>query len=193
MTTNCNKFHKVVSGDTCGAIASAAGISVSDFYSWNPSVKTDCSLLFLDYYVCTGIIGGSSPPTTTTPGNGISTPTPTQDGMTGNCNKFYKVKSGDTCGSIASSSGISLVNFYAWNPAVKSDCSLLFLDYYVCVNVIGNTPTTAPPTTTTTGNGITTPTPTQDGMTKNCSECRKRQTILGRKWLTYALQTAFTK
>jgi hypothetical protein len=126
----------VVSGDNCADISKAAGISVTDFYTWNPAVKTDCSLLFLDYYVCTGIIGGVTITTTTTTsttstGNGISTPTPTQTGMVSNCNTFYKVVSGDNCANIASTHGISLASFYTWNPAVKTDCSLLFLDYYV--------------------------------------------------------------
>ncbi|KAI1211217.1 uncharacterized protein F4807DRAFT_466534 [Annulohypoxylon truncatum] len=176
MATNCNNFHKVVSNDTCADISKAAGISVVEFYAWNPAVKTDCSSLFVDYYVCTGIIGGTTvttPITTssTTTGNGISTPTPTQTDMVSNCNTFYKVVTGDSCANIASTHGISLDNFYTWNPAVKNDCSLLFVDYYVCVNVIGGT--TASPTITTsstTGNGVSTPTPTQTGMATNCKK-----------------------
>lgn len=170
MTENCNKFHKVVSGDQCGVIASDNGVSIEDFYSWNPAVGGECRTLIVGYHVCVGIIGGVPPPTTTT-GNGISTPTPTQTGMVGNCNKFHKVVSGDQCGAIADDNSISLDNFYSWNPAVGSDCRTLIVGYNVCVGIVGGVP---PPTTTTTGgNGIATPTPTQTGMVKNCNKFHK--------------------
>ena len=57
-----------------------------------------------------------------TESNGVATPTPTQSGMTENCNKFHKVVNGDNCESIAKNTGISLNNFYAWNKGVGSDC-----------------------------------------------------------------------
>jgi len=69
---------------------------------------------------------------------------------------------------IASSHGISLASFYAWNPAVGSTCATLIAGDYVCVNVIGATTTTASKTTSTKGNGVSTPTPTQSGMTTSC-------------------------
>lgn len=178
MTGSCNKFYKVVSGDGCYDIAAANSIALSDFYAWNPAVKTDCSGLWPDYYVCVGLIAGSTPTTVTTvasstsSGNGISTPTPTQSGMVSNCDAFYFVKSGDGCAVIASNYGITLTQFYAWNPAVKTDCSGLWPDYYVCVSIVGVNPSTtlATKTTTTSGNGIATPTPTQAGMTANCKK-----------------------
>ncbi|KAI8944635.1 hypothetical protein F4801DRAFT_571068 [Xylaria longipes] len=173
MTKSCNKFHKVVSGDTCSDLSVANGISLADFYSWNPDVGSTCALLILDYYVCVGTIGGSTPTTTTSPGNGIATPTPTQTGMTKSCNKFHKVVSGDSCSDLATSNGISLSDFYSWNPDVGSTCALLILDYYVCIGVIGGTTTTKPTSTTTTGNGIATPTPTQPNMTHNCNRFYK--------------------
>lgn len=77
-------------------------------------------------------------PTTST-GNGISTPTPYQTGMATNCNKFHLVVSGDQCGTIASNAGISLTDFYAWNPAVGSTCSTLDLNDYVCIGTLNCT------------------------------------------------------
>jgi LysM repeat protein len=180
MVRNCKKFYDVKSGDGCAAIASSYGISLSDFYSWNPAVKTDCSQLWPDYYVCVGLIGGSvqtstkKPVSTTkkpTATNGITTPTPTQTGMVGNCDAFYLVKSGDGCAAIATKKGITLAQFYKWNPAVGSDCSKLYPDYYVCVSIVGVSPsTTVKRTTSTKGNGITTPTPIQTGMVSNCKK-----------------------
>lgn len=80
-------------------IANAAGISLDDFVQYNPAVKSDCSGLIPDYYVCIGKSTASASgtgPAKTTSGNGIATPTPTQDGMTTRCDSFHKVVSGDT-------------------------------------------------------------------------------------------------
>lgn len=53
-----NKYHKVLSGDNCWAIANQYGISLDQFYSWNPAVKpTSCQSLLPDYYVCVGVAG----------------------------------------------------------------------------------------------------------------------------------------
>jgi hypothetical protein len=80
------------------------------------------------------IIGGTTlqpsttPNTTTTPGNGISTPLPTQTGIVSNCDAFYKVIQGDNCASIAAANGITLQSFYDWNAGVGTTCSALWLD-----------------------------------------------------------------
>ncbi|UPK92499.1 hypothetical protein LCI18_003434 [Fusarium solani-melongenae] len=63
-----------------------------------------------------------------------ATPSPIQSGMTDSCIKFHKVVRGDTCYDIAQDAEIKLQTFYSWNPAVKSDCSALELDTYVCVS-----------------------------------------------------------
>lgn len=62
-------------------------------------------------------------------------PTPYQTGMATNCNKFHMVVSGDECGTIATSAGITLANFYLWNPAVGSTCATLDLGDYVCIGI----------------------------------------------------------
>ncbi|KAJ5008114.1 LysM domain-containing protein [Colletotrichum sp. SAR 10_66] len=184
MTTSCNKFYFVKTGDGCAAIASSNSIALSDFYAWNPAVGDTCAGLWANVYVCVGVIGSSAPTTTTAPastttaGNGISTPTPIQEGMVDNCNRFYMVKTGDGCASIASANSIPLADFYEWNPAVGSTCAGLWANVYVCVRVIGYTApvttTAAPPTTTTApGNGISTPTPIQEGMVGNCNKFYK--------------------
>lgn len=55
ITTDCDSFHLVVSGDVCGAIAKVANISLADFYSWNPTIGSTCDNLWLGFYVCVGI------------------------------------------------------------------------------------------------------------------------------------------
>ena len=171
MVSNCDSFYIVQSGDSCAVIVSKFGITLTQFYAWNPAVGTTCASLDLGDYVCVNIIGGTTLLTTTTsskPGNGITTPQPIQTGMVSNCDSFYLVQSGDQCSAIASKFGISLTNFYNWNPAVGSTCATLDLGDYVCVNIVGGTTATPTSTTSTRGNGVATPTPIQTGMATNC-------------------------
>ncbi|RSL94257.1 hypothetical protein CEP52_012749 [Fusarium oligoseptatum] len=146
-----------------GMAKNCNNLPLSDFYKWNPAVGTNCQSLLANYYVCVSVVGWT--PTPTTPGNGISTPTPIQTGMTKNCNKFHLVKSTTTCASIQDYYKISFADFYKWNPAVGSTCTSLWADYNVCVGVIGQTPTPTNP-----GNGVSTPTPIQAGMTSSCKK-----------------------
>ncbi|KXJ84880.1 hypothetical protein Micbo1qcDRAFT_154597 [Microdochium bolleyi] len=187
MTWNCRRFYKAQKGDSCEAIIAAAGIYFPYFYMWNPTVGEDCSGLWSDTFFCIQNIEGppitpTRPPTTTiaqlTPtGNGVTTPLPIQTGMTTNCQRFYKVQKGDTCDAIITAAGISGASFYAWNAAVKNDCSGLWSDTYCCIGTnAGPSITLKPPTPTTTtttttkpaGNGVATPTPIQTGMVTNC-------------------------
>jgi LysM repeat protein len=140
MVADCNKFYLVVDGDECGTIAASEGISLADFYSWNPAVGTDCAYLDLNDYVCVDVTpsattSASATPAATVPSNGIPTPTPYQTGMTPNCDNFHLVISGDECSDIATDYGISLDDFYEWNPAVGSSCQYLGLNDYACVGV----------------------------------------------------------
>lgn len=190
MVSNCNKFHYVSKGNTCSQIYTYEKVSLADFVKWNPSVKDDCSGLWAEVYVCVGVIGGSAPTTTasttttkattttTSAGNGVTTPTPTQPGMVGNCAKFHWVAQGTTCSQILSYNKISLADFATWNPSVKADCSGLWANVNVCVGLIGGSPTPTTISTTSTtiqptktvGNGIATPTPVQPGMVSNCKK-----------------------
>lgn len=65
------------------------------------------------------------------PGNGVSTPTPVQPGIVGNCHRFLLVCTGDSCGSITQAAGISLDDYYRWNPGAGSDCASPWRDYCV--------------------------------------------------------------
>lgn len=177
MVSTCDKFYLVASGDTCAAVATAAGISLTTFYAWNPAVGTSCAYLEVGEYVCIDIIGSTTTAitttatTTTTSGDGVSTPSPIQTGMVSTCNKFYLVVSGDTCAAVATAAGISLTTFYSWNPAVGNSCAYLAVGDYVCIDIIGYTPsstTLSTTTTTSSGNGVTTPTPYETGIVSDC-------------------------
>lgn len=178
MVKDCDKFHMVEDGDNCAAIAKANGISLSQITTWNPEVGADCTGLWIGYYVCVSKIGLSPTTTiatTTKPTNGITTPTPIQPDMVGNCDAFHQVKDGDSCAAIASGNGISLDQFYNWNPSVGKGCKTLWKGYYVCVSIVGVKPTTTakPTATKPPGNGVATPTPIQPGMTKSCKKFHK--------------------
>lgn len=180
MVGNCDAFHKVASGNTCATIASQYGVSVAQLTTWNPEIGAGCTGIWLDYYICVSIVGvgpstTSKPVTTTTQGNGIATPTPIQPGMVGNCDAFHKVASGNTCATLATQYGVTLAQLTTWNPQIGSGCTGMWLDYYICVSIVGVQPsrTTTTRATTTAGNGVTTPTPYQEGMVRNCRIFRR--------------------
>ncbi|KAM4057439.1 lysM domain-containing protein [Hirsutella rhossiliensis] len=160
----------------------APAVAVAEQHEANPSIAKSCDNFAIDRSYCveaeaepvttttasaTSTTTTDSPSTTTAakPDNGISTPTPIQPGMVDNCNKFYLVKSGNTCQSIAQGSGITLKEFMAWNPDVGATCTSLWLHAHVCVSISGYTPSPTNP-----GNGIETPTPIQPGMVGNCNK-----------------------
>jgi LysM repeat protein len=161
MVGNCDDFYFVNQDETCETVISKKGITLAQFISWNPDVGPSCTGMWAGVYVCTSVIGHT--PTPTNPGNGITTPSPTQPGMVSNCDAFYFVKLGDTCASIASANGISVSQFTTWNTGAGSSCQTLWGNVYVCISIVGHNPTPTNP-----GNGIQTPTPIQEGMTKNC-------------------------
>ncbi|CAN9317990.1 unnamed protein product [Alternaria alternata] len=174
MVSNCKTFHFVESGDNCGTMAEKYGIGTADVISWN-GLNNACTNLWQDTYACVGIIGGSpSPsPTTSVPsGNGVSTPTPVQPRIVKNCNKFFFVESGDTCDVINQKTGARVADIVAWN-GLNSGCTNIWGDTYACIGVIGGSTSStfsSSPSPTQSGNGVSTPTPVQPGIVKNCNK-----------------------
>lgn len=58
-------------------------------------------------------------------------------GIAPTCDRFYKVKSGDNCDTIASRNEISVTQLRAWNTEINAACTNLWLDYYICTHVPG--------------------------------------------------------
>lgn len=145
---NCDRFYKVQSGDGCDSIAQKNGITSAQFKSWNTEINASCSNLWLDYYVCVRVPGATTPPTTTTTGPSPSN-SPLMPGVVGNCNRFYKIQSGDGCDSIAKKNSISTTQLKSWNTEINASCSNLWLDYYICTGVPGAVTTPSPPSPTT--------------------------------------------
>lgn len=165
---NCNKWHVVQSGDSCSTVSSKYDITLSQFYSWNPAVSTDCATNFwVGQAYCVGLAG----PSTTTSQQTITTtssphaPGPTHTGQPANCNKWHLVQSGDSCGTVASKYGITTAQFYAWNPAVSKDCTANFwVGQAYCVGIGGT------PTSSSSPSADATPSPVQAGnAVKDCN------------------------
>lgn len=138
IATACDEFYPVVSGNTCEGIAEEFDVNLDLFYSWNPAIGDECQGLEYGFYVCVDVSGYTA----------VTTPTPIQTGMVDDCNKFDLVASNDFCYEIASDYDISLDDFYAWNPAVGTNCADLYPSYYVCVGVDFTTTATTVSTTT---------------------------------------------
>jgi LysM repeat protein len=179
LINTCSKFYKAVSGDTCQKIVDRERtFSLADFIKWNPAVGSDCSGLWLNTYYCIGIPGTptastSKVPSSTSPGNGIKTPTPTQPGMVSNCDDFHLVKSGDNCEKIANANGITVAQFIKWNTEVGgASCSGLWLNVNVCISIIGHNPSPSQPPPAT-GCQVSHPEPTRPGSICQCKRWYK--------------------
>jgi LysM repeat protein len=168
MVDNCDAFYFVKPGEGCSDVLTKNGITLAQLFQWNPSVGANCAGLWSEVNVCVSIIGHT--PSTTTPGNGIATPQPTQPNMVNNCDAFYFVKPGESCNDVLTKNSITLAQLYQWNPSVGSNCAGLWVEVNVCVSIVGHTPTTTQP-----GNGIATPTPVHPSMVPNCDAFYKVQ------------------
>ncbi|KAH6675409.1 LysM domain-containing protein [Plectosphaerella plurivora] len=183
----CTRFHFVQTGTDCTTILNQYGITIAQLYAWNSGVGPTCSGLWAEVYVCVAGPAVGSPTTTqasttsanptSTGANGIVTPSPTQPpSIVSNCNKFDFVDPGTSCTNILSRNGLTIAQLFAWNSGVNADCSGMWANVYLCVGVIGGSPTTITTsttraTTTSAGNGITTPTPTQPpSIVSNCNK-----------------------
>ncbi|PCH00308.1 Peptidoglycan-binding Lysin subgroup [Penicillium occitanis (nom. inval.)] len=147
LISTCNAYYRVQRGDYCATVVDKFyALTLNEFYAWNPAVKPDCSELLDGYYVCVGISDSSpSPAVHPTAASGLQAraeaiPSPIQSGIANNCDKYYKVVPDDTCVGVAYQHGITLSQFYSWNPAVGYNCQVLLAGYYVCVGVSGMPP-----------------------------------------------------
>ncbi|EZF35126.1 hypothetical protein H101_01329 [Trichophyton interdigitale H6] len=78
----------------------------------------------------------SATPTTPMTSSKPSPGAPTMTGQPSACNKWHTVTNGESCTVIPKKFGITLEQFLAWNPTVKSDCTENFwAGYAYCVGV----------------------------------------------------------
>ncbi|PIG86000.1 hypothetical protein AARAC_011340, partial [Aspergillus arachidicola] len=122
--------------NSCSSVADFYGITTDVLKEWNPILHdAEPCTLSRKYRYCVRVNGNVIPTTMTATTTSFTssttvTPTPTQEGMVLNCNRFYKVVDNDGCWDIANNHGITTDQFHAWNPAVQDDCSKLWPNYY---------------------------------------------------------------
>ncbi|KAL7945345.1 hypothetical protein V8C42DRAFT_322860 [Trichoderma barbatum] len=142
--------------DLCTTFMKDWGITIDQFYAWNPAVGNNCQSLWLGTSYC--VLGNDPPPTSTstisTTSRASSTtsggpPAPTRPGTVQGCQKWYVVKSGDGCSDVAANNGITIAQFVAWNTDVNpTTCDGFWPDYAYCVKGPTISSTSKPPSTT---------------------------------------------
>lgn len=119
---DCDRFHKVKSGDQCESIASSNGITLDQLRAWNTEINAACSNLWLDFYICTHVPGAVLPSATTsapTPSNSPALP-----GAVSDCNKWHKIVPSDTCENISAKNRITVGQFRDWNTKLNASMSI---------------------------------------------------------------------
>jgi hypothetical protein len=124
----------------------------------------------------------------------LETPSPRAAGEIANCTRWYQIEDYDDCESLLLTVHMEIEEFYAMNPAVGATCTGMSLGTYYCISTYSgglpygmpdwasNTTSTTKPvsstatqsvTTTSSGSGITTPSPVQSDMTTSCRSFHK--------------------
>ncbi|KAL7938017.1 hypothetical protein V8C35DRAFT_330113 [Trichoderma chlorosporum] len=139
-TTRCLVWYTTVDGDTCSSVLSDWGITMAQFYAWNPQIGPQCQSMWSEAAYCvsspdntistltsappplkssTSKVAATTTPTTTT---SVTPPGPTQPGIVKNCKMYALARSGQTCGDFAAANGITTANLYAWNTVLSGNC-----------------------------------------------------------------------
>ncbi|KAI2626766.1 hypothetical protein GGR54DRAFT_637326 [Hypoxylon sp. NC1633] len=129
---NACKTHSVVAGDTCKSLASACGITGADFTTYNPAEEL-CSSLAPGQHVCCS--AGTLP---------SFRPKPRADGTCAT----YRVKSGDSCSSLATANGLTSTEIEKFNNGTDrtwgwNGCRSLVSGMNICLSS-GDPPMPAP-------------------------------------------------
>ncbi|KAF8846702.1 hypothetical protein BDZ45DRAFT_608551 [Acephala macrosclerotiorum] len=139
IVSSCTDYYVTKSGDSCASIEAAYGISIAEFYAWNPAVGSNCESLWLDETYCVaapsqaGISAScTDAASTTTTAAAATPPGPTQTGITSACNVWTVVD------AFESEYDITFDQFYAWNPAVGASCTNLWVGEAYCVGVMSS-------------------------------------------------------
>jgi hypothetical protein len=147
---SCDFSVAANTGDTCASFAAGWGLTVSAFTAINPGVTCPNLVGGTSYCVIgtapattAATTAATSTKAATTTSTSIkaatttstsikavttsttttatsSLPSPTQSGLTSNCNNFHKVITDDSCTVIEDEYGIPAATFSAWNPAIDS-------------------------------------------------------------------------
>ncbi|CAG8979166.1 hypothetical protein HYALB_00000300 [Hymenoscyphus albidus] len=174
----CIRWHLASAIDTCESILAPILFK----HAWNPALGDDCSGLYDSWWYCIDIQAQSSltlsddkstmtippmfplTPTTFPAVNTSFTATPTQAGIAKGCQAFHQAVAGDTYAAIVTLySFITLEQFYAWNPAVGTQCQNLWVGYWYCVANFGPNDIPAVPVVTAASTSLA------PGTVSNCT------------------------
>ncbi|KAH9480415.1 LysM domain-containing protein [Psilocybe cubensis] len=130
ITTGCTSYYTVVSGDTCSAIESRFGITMTQLTAWNPEINSQCTNIQLGLAYCVASSSSGTSPT--------GPPENLASGSLSNCTSYHTVVSGDSCAAMESTAQIAAADFFRWNPEVSTDCSNILVGEAYCVGGGGN-------------------------------------------------------
>ena len=147
---SCSYEYAASSGDTCQSVAADWGLTVQALESLNPGITCPDLVAGQSYCVLGTVsssgptVSSSSlatstststisivpiPSTTSSSSHSLSPSSsssssapyqPQQTGTAADCDQFYLVETGDSCGKIEAQFGISASEFLDWNPSVNS-------------------------------------------------------------------------
>lgn len=120
ITTGCNKYYTVQSGDSCATIDATNSITLTEFLTWNPEVNAQCTNVQLGLAYC---VAGPPP-----------TSSPTLPGTIAGCPTYYTVKTGDTCAIMENQYGITLDQIRQWNTEIDANCANIQPGIGYCVS-----------------------------------------------------------
>ncbi|KAJ7062147.1 hypothetical protein C8F01DRAFT_986832 [Mycena amicta] len=159
-------LYNVATNDTCDSIseqsASIIGthITSTQLQAYNPDLGTYCQLIVakVGQNICLTPYGGLPNVSASsdnnvpsgTPTSQAALPTPTMPGTASACGRYYDVKTGDVCNTVSLANAVSLPDFYTLNPQIDTNCTNLWLGYYVCVAPFPPFASNAPPPPVTT-------------------------------------------
>lgn len=55
IASDCDKYYTVASGDSCSKIETQYNVTLAELYTWNPSIGSTCTNLWVGYAVCVGV------------------------------------------------------------------------------------------------------------------------------------------
>ena len=109
------RTYTVQEGDTCGAVASAHGITLEALLAANPRINEDCTNLRLGEVVNIPVADGAD-----APAGGDSSAG--GDGGSGSAGLTYVVVAGDTCAAIADDHAVPLQTLLVANGLDEESC-----------------------------------------------------------------------
>ncbi|KAH8812332.1 hypothetical protein F5884DRAFT_651841, partial [Xylogone sp. PMI_703] len=120
------QVHTVAANETCSSLADTYSVTWAQIVSWNAIVGVGCTKIssYVGYQLCVSNPGGTyvnpyPSPTTATTSTSLQWPPPSIAlNTTPYCVRQYLTGPGDTCNGTLASYGLTMEQFYAWNPDV---------------------------------------------------------------------------